>query len=129
MYERTTECVICNVELTIKGRGRPSVTCSDQCRRKYRSVREARPERALTRHARTTKAARRRSGQPEVFDCRACGLPVDSSVRGPEGTLETGFAVHAAAGTDATGKYFNCQERYEADREAQRRQTARGASK
>jgi hypothetical protein len=118
-----TECAVCNVELPpATGRGRPRMTCSEPCASKLRNLRAKSPERELKRWEYTTKRARRESGQPEVLSCKVCGEAVDSGKRGPKGCLETGFAVHNALGTDPSGEFRNCKERYEAGRLAQRKQ-------
>jgi hypothetical protein len=124
--ERETECVVCNRSLdTARGPGRPAKTCSDKCRRRYRSTRESQPYRRLTRHAYEIRKAREAAGQPVIADCAMCGEPVDASVFGPQGDLETGFLVHNARGSDLTGEFFNCAGRYESMRRAQRAQTNR----
>lgn len=125
---RATECAVCNVSLpTAPRRGRPSKVCSDRCRDEHRRRREASPEVRAARHGRETKRARSAAGQPEVLNCIVCELPVDASIPGPHGDLETGFAVHAARGSDPTGEHFSCKDRYEAMRKAQRLQTNKRA--
>lgn len=123
---RSPECEVCNKTLPIvAGRGRPAKACSDACKRQLRKIRDASPERVLVRFDHAVKRARAAAGQPLVMDCAMCGDPVDSAVRGPHGDLEEGFAVHTARGSDPSGEFFNCADRYEEMRKAQRAQKNR----
>jgi len=123
--ERPTECEVCNVDLRPPtGPGRPRKTCSAECARALRAIRDQSPERILKRWEYSIKRARREAGRPEVLDCKVCGKPVDSGVRGPDGSLESGFATHVAPGTDPSGEYKSCEERYHHMRVAQAKQVA-----
>ncbi len=123
---RPTECEVCNASLPDATKtGRPSNTCSDACRKQLRKIRASSPERVLRRYAYSVRKAREAAGRPVVIDCAMCGEPVDASVRGPRGDLEEGYAVHVARGTDKSGEYSNCADRYEAMRKSQRLQESR----